>query len=171
MTTTEPTQPLTDAELQRTILARRRGAVQSLNGCDCMQPDSHGIVLDSLGDVPRLLAEVDRLRAALTAMSRNERAAANRALTLQDENSALLRKLEDQYRHRAQRAQRANEVTRLRSENTAARELHKPVRTRWKYDHCANGCGAGAMMGPDRWPCDTAKALGLDQSGEVRANG
>ena len=142
--------PITDAELAD-IEARWQRYV-ALRDPDSMETSVH--------DVPDLLAEVDRLRAALTALGRNERAAANRALALQEENSALLRKLEDQYRLRAQRA---NEVTRLRTENAAARELHQPVRTRWKYDHCASGCGAGPMMGPDRWPCNTAKAMGMEK--------
>lgn len=41
-----------------------------------------------------LEAEVDRLRAALTALGRNERAAANRSLELQEENEQLAAKLE-----------------------------------------------------------------------------
>lgn len=36
-----------------------------------------------------LEAEVDRLRSALTALSRNERAAANRSLELQEENERI----------------------------------------------------------------------------------
>jgi hypothetical protein len=86
-TAPEPTQPLTDEDV-RAIKGRRRGAVQSLNGCDCMQPDSHGIVLDSLGDVPRLLAEVDRLRAENTAQA--AKLDAVRKIQPQRRNSAMV---------------------------------------------------------------------------------
>ena len=157
MTATEPSQPLTDAELAD-IEARWQRYV-ALRDPDSMETSVH--------DVPDLLAEVDWLRAENAALGRNERAAAKRALGLQEENSALLRKLEDQYRHRAQRA---NEVTRLRSENAAARELHEPApeagqgydeNGRYTYiEPCCRTCGTADEYAV-RWPCSTAKALGM----------
>ncbi len=64
----QPTQPLTDADLE------------------AIREDYEGV--DPYDSVPRLLAEVDRLRAALTALGRNEQAAANRSLELQEQLSA-----------------------------------------------------------------------------------
>lgn len=103
MTDEQPTQPLTDAELLQ-IKERTAHAVN----IDEMQESDADNVFD-------LIDTVHRLRAALTALGRNERVAANRSLELQEENSTLLRKLEEQYRIRAENA-------RLRTENAAQAE-------------------------------------------------
>lgn len=60
--------------------------------CECEHTNDR---LSQLSERRRELeAEVDRLRAALTALGRNERAAANRSLELQEENEQLAAKLE-----------------------------------------------------------------------------
>ena len=71
-------EPMTDAELD--IIEARWSRYVALRDPDSMETSVH--------DVPDLLAEVYRLRSALTALDRNERAAANRALELQEELAA-----------------------------------------------------------------------------------
>lgn len=103
MTNDQPTQPLTDAELAgakaRTRLAKEcqdshlgamacRAVIRdSVCANGHMQHRSRAEV-DAYRDREALLVEVDRLRSALTALGRNESAAANRALALQEEIAA-----------------------------------------------------------------------------------
>lgn len=102
----------------------------------------------SVHDVPDLLAEVDRLRSQV----RNYHKSAD----------AHVAKFDRQH----------NRLMEAKKHVTAARDLHEPARSSaWNYIYCASGCGAGPMNGPDPWPCNTAKALGmnLDQSVERQA--
>jgi hypothetical protein len=81
-----PIQPLTDAEFaeMRNVIS---GGSEASN-----KPESLRIIGG------RLLADVDRLQAALTAISRNERAAANRSLEMQDENDRLRAQVQDYHK-------------------------------------------------------------------------
>lgn len=91
-------QRLTDAELA--AIERRADITDSVEYvCD----------ESTMNDLRRLLAEVDRLRTALTAISRNEQAAANRSLELQEENDRL----------RAENTAQAERIAELASEVVA----------------------------------------------------
>lgn len=82
----------------------------------------------------RVLAEVDRLRAE------------NHAVT--EENSALLRKLEEQYRRRAQSA---NEITRIRNESTGTALSHLAKIERLQSERDALVRKLGLDWGPDEF--------------------
>lgn len=114
MTDDQPTQPLTDAELAQ------------------IREDYEGV--DPYDSVPRLLAEVDRLRAE------------NHGVT--DENSALLRKLEEQYRRRAQSV---NEITRIRNEATGTALGHLAKIERLQSQRDALVRKLGLDWGPDEF--------------------
>lgn len=75
----QPSQPLTGYELDN--IEGRWSRYVALRDPDSMETSVH--------DVPDLLAEVDRLRSALTALGRNEQAAVTRSLELQEENERL----------------------------------------------------------------------------------
>lgn len=148
----ERSQPLTDEDV-RAINGRRRGAVQSLNGCDCMQPNTHGVVLDSLGDVPRLLAEIDRLQSELEDW---------KELVREGERIGMqnVRQLDE----------RAAEAARLRAHLEYFRTLE---------DRIPDGSNGDRMLGWDKgWNAaysgvrkTASLMLSLDQSGEGQANG
>ena len=70
-------------------------------------------------------------------------------------------------------------MVKLEAENAAARELHAPASESGQgYDEngsytyiepCCRTCGTADEYAV-RWPCDTAKSLGMDQSEEGQAN-
>lgn len=146
MTATEPSQPITDAELAS--IEARWSRYVSLRDPDSMETSVH--------DVPDLLAEVDRLLAKIADMR-------TVLINAHEAGSSLGR-----------------DVERLEAENAAARELHEPASEAGQgYDEtgsytyiepCCRTCGTADEYAV-RWPCNTAKALGLDQFGEGQANG
>lgn len=135
----QPTQPLTDAELAevRSTLADLDAVVNGVSGVK----GRYGWRLSGVSqhvnmhaDLVRLLAEVDRLRAE------------NHGVT--DENSALLRKLEEQYRRRAQSV---NEITRIRNEATGTALGHLAKIERLQSQRDALVRKLGLDWGPDEF--------------------
>lgn len=124
MTDEQPTQPLTGCELDD--IEGRWLRYVALRDPDSMETSVH--------DVPDLLAEVDRLRAE------------NHGVT--DENSALLRKLEEQYRRRAQSV---NEITRIRNEATGTALGHLAKIKRLQSERDALVRKLGLDWGPDEF--------------------
>lgn len=156
MSDSQPTQPLTGFELDN--IEGRWQRYVALRDEDSMETSVH--------DVPDLLAEVDRLRSTLTALGRNERAAANRALELQEERDRLNAQVQDYhksaYEHTAKFERQHERLMEAEATIAAARELHEPAQSSaWNYLYCASGCGARPLQGPDPWPCNTAEALGM----------
>jgi hypothetical protein len=149
MTDNDPSQPLTDSELE---------TIRDLIGMHLQ----YGPALSIEGEA-KLLAEVDRLRAENTAVRAQRdqfqkmmNSTVSAGVTIDGERLDALR-----------------ERDALQEQLDAARELHEPARSSaWNYIYCVSGCGAGPLQGPDPFPCNTAKALGmaLDQSGEGQAN-
>ncbi len=78
--TTEPSQPLTDAELAEIRERVQYDAALFAHPLHLRPPQL---------DRASLLAEVDRLRSALAALGRNERAATGHSLAMQEENERL----------------------------------------------------------------------------------
>lgn len=126
----QPAQPLTDAELAQ------------------IREDYEGV--DPYDSVPRLLAEVDRLRAE------------NHGVT--DENSALLRKLEEQYRRRAQSV---NEITRIRNEATGTALGHLAKIKRLQSERDALVRKLGLDWGPDEFGDLDAATNGQQSCGDA----
>lgn len=124
MTDEQHTQPLTGCELDD--IEGRWLRYVALRDPDSMETSVH--------DVPDLLAEVDRLRAE------------NHGVT--DENSALLRKLEEQYRRRAQSV---NEITRIRNEATGTALGHLAKIKRLQSERDALVRKLGLDWGPDEF--------------------
>lgn len=89
MTDEQPTQPLTDAELS--AIRALWGDILNSNteetsfGASMVPADVHLFDLK----FAKVLAEVHRLRAALSALGRNEQAACNRSMELQEENERI----------------------------------------------------------------------------------
>lgn len=134
MTDEQPTQPLTDEEL--TAIRALWGDILSSNteetsfGASMVPADIHLFDLK----FTKVLGEVSRLRAE------------NHGVT--DENSALLRKLEEQYRRRAQSA---NEVTRIRNEATGTALGHLAKIERLQSQRDALVRKLGLDWGPDEF--------------------
>ena len=155
MTTTEPSQPLTGFELdniegrwQRYVALRDEGSMET-----------------SVHDVPDLLAEVDRLRGALAAISRNERAAANRSLKLQEENDRLHAQVHDYHQsadaHVAKFERQHERLQELKSQGEAVVALHKPTdMNSWGHRTCTHCDTPGYYQ---EWPCPTLVALGFEE--------
>ncbi|THV25993.1 hypothetical protein [Glycomyces paridis] len=164
MTAPEPTQPLTDDQL-----AQIRGHQHDLT--------RRGRLALTAYEMGQLLAEVDRLRADLGESEARRK--------------DLFRRLGE---HMDDLGDANTELSRLRAENTAqaaalteVKRLHQPypdgggIGFRDKpypdgdgaygsIDPCCQVCGTpGEYAAP--YPCGTARALGLDQSGEGQANG
>jgi hypothetical protein len=145
VTTTEPGQPLTDAELAA-IEQRHDNAHEDMQSYSaetlCLQ--------DTARDVPRLLAEVDRLRA---------------------ENARLRKQVQDYHEsataHVAKFDRQHKRLMEAQGRIDAARELHQPITVDWST---SPKCKAIHGHGWVNWPCPDAKALGMDQSGEGQAD-
>lgn len=150
----QPTQPLTDAELVRILELMEQ------------QPKLYSYMEKKLlSTINADRAEVDRLRAALTALGRNERVAANRSLELQEENDRL--RLETaQMESGAQIAMNAGvtalqEVKRLEAMIAAVVAIHKPTGINsWGHRTCIECDTPGYYQ---EWPCPTLVALGFEE--------
>lgn len=150
----QPAQPLTDAEL-RTIRAFVKQA-KSFN---------QKTLPIAFRDRERLLAEVDRLRAALTALGRNERAACNRSLSLQEENDRLRKQVQDYHQsadaHVAKFERQHGRLQNAEDRITAVVAIHKPTGINsWGHRTC-NECDTPGYY--QEWPCPTLVALGFEE--------
>lgn len=149
----EPSQPLTDHELAN--IERETRSLFAFGDTD--YHIEHNFM--------RLLAEVDRLRGALTALGRNERAAANRALELQEENDRLSAQVQDYHKsadeHVAKFDRQHKLLQELKSQGDAIVALHKPTAMNsWGHRTCQHCDTPGYYQ---EWPCPTLVALGFEE--------
>lgn len=152
----QPTQPLTDAELMEI----NYNLNEALNRCGELY-----LVTDAPKDMRRLLAEVDRLRAALTALGRNERAACNRSLSLQEENDRLRKQVQDYHQsadaHGAKFERQHGRLQDAEDRITAVVAIHKPTgMDGWGHRTCQHCDTPGYYQ---EWPCPTLVALGFEE--------